>query len=129
MFGDPPPGGRGWKIGIDSLDRPEAGFTSTLLLSNAAVSTSGDSEQGAEIGGKRYSHIIDPATGMALSIPITVTIVARRGIDADGLATAVSVMGLQRGMQLLEKRAGVAASITLVENGVARTVKSSAWGR
>ncbi len=111
------------------LIEADAGFTSTLVLSNARnVSTSGDSEQGVEIAGERYSHIIDPATAMALATPITVTIVAKHGIDADGLSTAVSVLGLQRGMALVERRAGVAASITLNENGVVRTVKSRSWG-
>ena len=57
-FGDAPPGTRGWKIGITSQ---------TLELANAAVSTSGDAEQHLDAGGKRYSHIIDPATATGLT--------------------------------------------------------------
>jgi FAD:protein FMN transferase len=121
-FGDPPPGQRGWRIGVDSFDRPGTAFTRVLELSNAAVSTSGDQEQHVDIDGIRYSHIIDPATGMGLSGPITVTVVARHGVDADGLATAVSVLGAERGIALIEKRAGVAA---LVVTG--RVVESSRW--
>jgi thiamine biosynthesis lipoprotein len=110
-FSDPPPGERGWKIGVDSRDRPQADFTSVLRLSNAAVSTSGDTEQGLDIGGKRYSHIIDPVTRMGLTRRITVTIVAPSGIEADGLATAVSVLGRKQGEALVRKRRGVTAYI------------------
>jgi thiamine biosynthesis lipoprotein len=101
-FGDPPPGQRGWKIGVD---------TCVLELSNAAVSTSGDAEQRLEVNGQRYSHIIDPATGMGVTSGITVTIIARRGIIADGIATAVSVLGVDRGMEFVEKHPGVTARI------------------
>ena len=94
-FGDPPPGKAGWKIGIEG---------GTLELRNAAVSTSGASEQYAEIDGRRYSHIVDPATGMGLTNSITVTVVARRGVDADALSTAASVLGEERGRELIAKR-------------------------
>jgi thiamine biosynthesis lipoprotein len=121
-FGDPPPGQRGWRIGVDSFDRPEAAFTHVLELSNAAVSTSGDQEQHLDIDGARYSHIIDPTTGMGLKRPITVTVVARHGTDADGLATAVSVLGPERGISFIEKQAGVAALVV-----TDRVVESSRW--
>jgi len=114
-FGDPPPGQRGWKIGLESP-------ASVLELANAAVSTSGDAEQHVEIGGRRYSHIIDPATSMALSSPITVTVVARHGVDADALATAVSVLGLDRGMAFIEARPPFAARIV-----AGRVRESSRW--
>jgi thiamine biosynthesis lipoprotein len=121
-FGDPPPGQHGWRIGVDSFDGPEPAFTRVLELSNAAVSTSGDQEQHLDIDGTRYSHIIDPATGMGLSHRITVTIIARYGIDADGLATAVSVLGPERGIALIERQAGAAALV--VTDHVA---ESSRW--
>jgi len=114
-FGDPPPGRRGWKIGLESPAR-------VLELANAAVSTSGDTEQHVDIAGRRYSHIIDPATSMALSSPITVTVVARHGVDADALATAVSVLGPERGMAFIEARPAVAARIV-----TGRVSESSRW--
>lgn len=101
-FGDPPPGQRGWKIGVDST---------VLELRNAAVSTSGDSEQRLDAGGKRYSHIIDPVTGTGLTSRITVTIVAPDGMTADSMATAVSVLGAGRGMEFVERKQDVAALI------------------
>jgi FAD:protein FMN transferase len=114
-FGDPPPGQRGWKIGLDSP-------ACRLELANAAVSTSGDEEQHLDAAGRRYSHIIDPATSMALASPITVTIVARRGVDADALATAVSVLGAARGLAFIEARPGVAARIV-----TDRVIESARW--
>ncbi len=110
-FSDAPPGERGWKIGVDSGDRPEANFTAILELHNAAVSTSGDAEQGLDIDGKRYSHIIDPVTRMGLTSRITVTIVAPSGIEADGMSTAVSVLGPKRGVAFVGKHPGVRAYI------------------
>jgi len=121
-FGDPPPGQRGWRIGVDSIDRPEAAFTRVLELSNAAVSTSGDREQHLDIDGARYSHIIDPITAMGLSSPITVTVIARHGIDADGFATAVSVLGPERGIAFIEKQAGASALVV-----TDRVVESARW--
>jgi thiamine biosynthesis lipoprotein len=73
-------------------------------LRNAAVSTSGDTEQFRDIGGVRYSHIIDPKTGLGLTSAIAVTVVARRGLEADPIATAVSVMGEERGRKVFERR-------------------------
>jgi len=103
-FSDAPPGQRGWKIGVGSSGR-------VLELSNAAVSTSGDAEQHLDADGKRYSHIIDPATRMGLTTGITVTIVAPHGIDADGISTAVSVLGPERGKKFLEKQSGICFSL------------------
>jgi thiamine biosynthesis lipoprotein len=103
-FSDPPPGQRGWKIGAGALDR-------VLELHNAAVSTSGDAEQHLDSNGKRYSHIIDPKTRMGLTSGATVTIIAPRGIDADGISTAVSVLGVERGLRFVEEHDGVAAQI------------------
>jgi thiamine biosynthesis lipoprotein len=118
-FSDPPPGQKGWKIGVGALDR-------ALELRNAAVSTSGDAEQHLDTHGKRYSHIIDPETRMGLTSGITVTIIAPRGIDADGMSTAVSVLGVERGVAFVEKHAGAAAVIVTREGDV---VESSRFQR
>jgi thiamine biosynthesis lipoprotein len=94
-FSDPPPGRRAWRI--------EAGGQ-LLELANAAVSTSGDDEQHLDLDGRRYSHIVDPATGEPLADSLPVTVIARRGIDADALATALSVMGPDRARAFLRSR-------------------------
>jgi thiamine biosynthesis lipoprotein len=94
---DAPPGSSGWKVRLE-------GPGEEILLHNAAVSTSGDTEQSREIGGMRYSHIIDPKTGLGLRSSMVVTVIARRGLDADPIATAVSVVGEQRGREIFQKR-------------------------
>ncbi len=110
-FSDAPPGQRGWKIGLDLADMPDSEFTRVLELKNAAVSTSGDSEQRLDAEGTRYSHIIDPATGIGLTRDIRVTIIAPHGIDADGLSTAVSVLGADHGLKLVERYPDVKAIV------------------
>jgi thiamine biosynthesis lipoprotein len=116
-FSHAPPGQRGWKIGLDSLDTPDAPFSRVLELSDAAVSTSGDTEQFVELNGKRYSHIIDPVTSQALTDSVTVSMIARRGITADSLATAVCVLGPDRGMALVEKHRDAAAILVKRSGG------------
>jgi len=109
-FSDAPPGQRGWRIDIHD-DPALAAVPRVLELTNAAVSTSGASEQHLDINGRRYSHVIDPSSGIGIDGDITVTVIARSGLDADGLDTAVSVLGRDRGLALIESRPGTAALI------------------
>ena len=83
-IGAAPPGRRGWRVKLLKEIRE---------LSNCAVSTSGDEFQFVVLDGVRYSHVIDPRTGMALRDSRTVAVIARNAIDADAIATAVSVAG------------------------------------
>ena len=107
-FSGAPPGARGWRVQLHSIDvAPEV--PPVLQLTNAAVSTAGASEQHLDAGGRRYSHIVDPATRTALTDDITVTVVATHGLDADGLDTAVSVLGVEKGLALIESRPDAAA--------------------
>ncbi|MDQ6700200.1 MAG: FAD:protein FMN transferase [Acidobacteriota bacterium] len=94
-----PPGTGGWRVGIDCPDASAGEFSKVLTLRNAAVSTSGDTEQYLESGGIRYSHIIDPRTGMGLTERVCVSVVATAGMEADSLATAVSVLAARNGDQ------------------------------
>mgnify|MGYP001448534902 CR=1 FL=1 len=80
-------------------------------LVNAAVSTSGDTEQFLEIDGKRYSHIVDPATGLGLTERRQVTVIAERGIESDSLATALSVMSPGNGVRLIFELDGTASLV------------------
>ncbi len=103
---EPPPGSEGWRIGIAPLGPPNSPPKSFLMLRNAAVSTSGDAEQHVEIAGIRYSHIIDPKTGIALTGRSSVTVVAPDCTASDSLATAVSVLGPERGLELIKATRG-----------------------
>ena len=60
-IGNPPPGAKGWKVAVAALE-PEGKPTRKLLLSNCGIANSGDAWQHVVIQGKRYSHILDPAT-------------------------------------------------------------------
>ncbi|HXG55878.1 MAG TPA: FAD:protein FMN transferase [Vicinamibacterales bacterium] len=124
---DPPPGATGWRIAVSTLegvDRPPAAY---LTLRNAAVSTSGDIEQFFAVGSVRHSHIVDPRNGRALTGRRSVTIVAPSGTTADGLATAVSVMGTVAGLRLVDSTSGAAAFVMHEEAGGLRTYQSTRW--
>ena len=115
VAGDPPPDACFWVISIEALrpryrnqDSPAANNQDSdtavipeLKICNAAVATSGDAYQSVVIDGRRFSHIVDPKTGLGLNQRSSVTIVARSGLMADGLASAVSVLGPDAGMRLL----------------------------
>ena len=115
-MGDPAPGKRAWTIGVGALDGVQRAEATKVLLSHAAVSTSGDTEQFVEIEGRRYSHIIDPRTGLGLTERLQVSVVSKRATDTDSFATAVSVLGVERGLALVESQPGLAALI-LRKNG------------
>ena len=74
-----------------------------MRLAHAAVSTSGDTQQFVEIDGTRYSHVIDPRTGLGLTHRLLVTIIADDGMTADGLATTVGILGAEVGRAFLAK--------------------------
>ena len=124
-FGDAPPGRPGWRIGVDSFDRADKPFTYVLMLSNAAVSTSGNSEQNLKIGRQTYSHIIDPRTGMGLTDDLTVTAIAPRGIMADAAATAISVLGCEKGLAYAKGQPDLAVFILAKSNGRAQSFESA----
>jgi thiamine biosynthesis lipoprotein len=103
----PPPGADGWKIAIALL--PGEKDPGRLILHHAAVSTSGDAEQYVEIDGNRYSHIVDPRTGIGLVGRMSASVVARRGIDADSLTKVIAVLGPEKGIKIIETREAVSA--------------------
>ena len=81
-IGDPPPDRAGWRV--------ELGATGEVReLRNCAVSTAGDAEQYVVIGGVRYSHIVDPHTGLGFRKSAMVTVIAPTGLEADALDTAI----------------------------------------
>jgi thiamine biosynthesis lipoprotein len=107
----PPPGKPGWRIEVAPLDVPNAPPARYVLLARAALATSGDLFQRLEIDGRRYSHIVDPRTGIGLQDHSLVTVIARDGMTADALATAASVLGPARGVRLVESEPGAAAFV------------------
>ncbi len=107
----PPPEADGWTVAIAPLGSPRAEPSIYLSLKDAAISTSGDSEQFVEIDGRRYSHIVDPRTGLGVVDRCSVTVVATDGATADSLDTAVYVLGPDRGLALAEQTSDASALI------------------
>jgi FAD:protein FMN transferase len=82
-----------------------------LPLEDVAISTSGDYERFFEQDGVRFHHVIDPKTGESPRSMRSVTILAADGLTTEGLSKAVFVMGLERGMRLIESLSGVDAVV------------------
>lgn len=127
VAGAPPPDQLGWRIAVTSIDQPAERAEPRLLLADAAVSTSGDREQYVEIQGTRYSHIVDPRTGVGVRGQKSVTVVAPDGLTADALATAANVLDPDSALRLIDSIAGAAAIIS--ESAEKGTVghESRAW--
>jgi thiamine biosynthesis lipoprotein len=102
-LGDAPPGQRGWKVEIPSLDVTNAPPGRFVTNANAGVSTAGDVFQRLELNGVRYSHIVDPRTGIGLTDHSLVTVIARNAMTSDALETVVSVLGPKKGLALIKK--------------------------
>jgi thiamine biosynthesis lipoprotein len=107
---EPAPGARGWRVAVAPFDDPRASFE--LELRNAAVSTSGDRAQSFEVDGRRYSHIVDPRTGQALSSRVSATVIAADSTTADALATALCVLGDAEGLAWAQRHGALAARIS-----------------
>ncbi len=90
-----------WVIGLQDPDS-DAKLLVKLKLTDTAVATSGDYRRFVLIGDDRFSHIINPQTSIAAGRLSSVTIIAPTAMQADALATAVSVMGHEKGMELIE---------------------------
>lgn len=98
--GEPPPGRDGWIIDVAPLNPGDP--PRKLLLKNAAVSTSGDLHQHVEIAGVRYSHVLDPQTGLGLTGFRSATVIAKDAATADALATAAAVLPAERSLTILD---------------------------
>lgn len=109
---EPPPGRPGWKVAIGKLPGSK-GEQKYVWLKNAAISTSGDEIQFVEIAGVRYSHIADPKTGLGLTGRRSVTVIARRGIDADGLTKMASILSADKVLPAIDQIEGTAALIVV----------------
>lgn len=96
------PDGKPWKVGIANPDDCDKAI-GWIPVQNASVATSGDYEQYFEIDGVRYSHTIDPKTGKPVKGIKSVTVVSPSAELSDALATAVTIMGVEVGMHLVEQ--------------------------
>ncbi len=104
----------GWQIAVSVPQNETELMPQMLNLKNQAVATSGDMYNFLEINGLRYSHIVDPKTGLGLTHQRNVTIIAPDGATADWLATACSVLSIKKAMRLIRKISG--AELLILEN-------------
>lgn len=126
VVGAPPPGANAWRVAIPSRDGTQ---TLEVALAHAAVTVSGDLYQFVELNGRRYSHIVDPRTGLGLTDQSQVVVVAPDCATADSLATAISVLGPAEGLKLLGAYPGTAARVTRAVEGRFETVASPGFDR
>lgn len=104
------PQARPWKLGIRHPREPSQ-IIATLSVQNRAVTTSGDYQRYRLYQDQRFSHLLNPFTGYPAQELASVTVLAPSGVLADGLATAVFIMGPEKGMELVESWPGVDAVI------------------
>jgi thiamine biosynthesis lipoprotein len=104
------PDGRPWTIGIVRPDIKGEIF-SYLDITNMALATSGNYEKYVMIGGKRYSHTIDPRTGLPVTGIKSVTIITPNAEIADAMATPVMIMGVRAGLYMINQMKDIEAVI------------------
>jgi thiamine biosynthesis lipoprotein len=109
-----------WSIGIQNPREPESILTK-IPLSDVAVATSGDYQKFFIYQGKRYHHICNPKTGFPADGCQSVTIITKDCMAADGLATAIFVLGPEKGYALCQKLDGVHCLIVDKEGKMIRS--------
>ncbi|MGZ8259076.1 MAG: FAD:protein FMN transferase [Caldimonas sp.] len=102
--------GRPWTIGIRDPRRPGQ-VVAMLPLEDVSISTSGDYERYFDADGTRCHHLIDPTTGKSPRDIQSVTILADDGLTSEALSKIVFVLGVERGMALVESQSGVDAVV------------------
>lgn len=105
-----PPGRPGWTVRVGTRD---------LVLSHCHVATSGDAEQYFDAAGRRWSHVLDARTGLALVHGRTTTVIAGRGALADALASAASALTVPEAEALVARYPGARL---LVQHGDSRAL-------
>lgn len=115
-IGDPPPAKTGWDVALRTFEKPEE--KDRLLhvtLHNCGCSTSGDLHQFLELDGVRYSHIIDPKTGLGLTNHIACTVIAPDAAWSDALDTPMCVLGVEAGLKVIESQPQTSARFVMLQ--------------
>ncbi|MCC9019672.1 FAD:protein FMN transferase [Flavobacterium lipolyticum] len=115
------PNGKDWNIGMTNPFHPDALFA-VVPLNNGAVTTSGSYEKFVVFNGKRYSHIINPATGYPVTGLCSVSVFGPNAETANGLSTSLMVLGQKSGLLLLKKYPDYSC-VMITDNG--KLVKSA----
>lgn len=131
-FGKPSAGKKHWLVGLQNPattnpDTVGGDILFALKVDNAAVATSGDYRRFVLVNGHKQSHIIEPATGQGSREFSSVTIIADNAAKADALATAVSVLGKEKGLRLIENTDGIEAILISPDQEIIKTSGIDAW--
>lgn len=114
-FGSPPKSRDNWLVGLQD-PAVEGGLLLVLKLNDMAVATSGDYQRFVIVEGEKHSHILNPLTSASADKLTSVTIIAPKATDADALATAVSVMGPEKGLPFIESTPETEAILIPADN-------------
>ncbi|HSI63351.1 MAG TPA: FAD:protein FMN transferase, partial [Candidatus Saccharimonadia bacterium] len=126
--GDAPPGKDGWEVALRTFEGPEEkDQLEHLILKNCGCSTSGDLHQFLELDGRRYSHIVDPKTGLGLTERIACTVVSPDATTSDALATGLCVLGVEKGLAVVERFPATAARFVWFSGNDRHTRESAAF--
>ena len=128
--GDAPADKPAWSVEVQALNSATGarGPSPTVALVNRNISTSGDAEQFVEIGGVRYSHILDPHTGLGVIGRSSATVVAGDGTTAECLAKIVSILGPERAFPIVDATNGAAAFyVRVADDGAITPLASKRW--
>jgi thiamine biosynthesis lipoprotein len=126
--GDAPPGKDGWEVALRTFEGPEErDHLEHLLLKNCGCSTSGDLHQFLELDGRRYSHIVDPKTGLGLTERIACAVVSPDATTSDGLATGLCVLGPEKGLSVVERSKATAARFVWLSGDERHTRESTVF--
>jgi thiamine biosynthesis lipoprotein len=124
----PPPGKPGWRVELPPLDATNAPLARYVMVSYVGISTSGDLFQRLEIDGTRYSHIIDPRTGMGLTDHRLVTVIAPDDFTADGLTKVMSVLKPKEAVKFIAKTPNAFVRIIRKPGAKVEVYQSSGFG-
>lgn len=113
----PPPGSAGWRAGVIAASAEDAAPETTLLLKDLSLATSGDLHQFVEIGGVRYSHIIDPRTGLGQTRRAQASVAGPDGAIADALTKPCCLLEESEARALLQKHPDAAARVATEADG------------
>jgi thiamine biosynthesis lipoprotein len=116
LAASPPPGKTGWTVSIMPFADDDSSARE-ILLAHAAVTSAGDAYQHVVLNGKRYSHIVDPKTGLGLTNQTAVIVIARDCLTADSLDTAASVLEPAAALKLIEATPGAAGLVARKVDG------------
>ena len=119
----------GWKIGISLPNSDKKLMIQLLSIENQSVATSGDTYQFFEHNGKRYSHIVNPKTGLGVTHQRNVTVIAPDGTTADWLATACSILPIRKALRLIKKYPHTALLILENKKGKIKSVQSPQFAK